>query len=125
MAQTSKRIEVRTGEGTLLFSLRLIETEIEPEAKPQHMNPARPEPRPERSPPANGQSGDPLMTDAQKRYLFRLLADQGIEKDRAYQFLKETFGVQVLKEVTKSDASRMISQLVGEGDGGGGDGSSL
>ena len=62
----------------------------------------------------SGENQDP-MTDAQKRYLFRLLADQGIEGDVAYQQLKKTFGVEYLRDVGKAEASRVIDQLLKSG----------
>jgi len=61
-----------------------------------------------------GENQDP-MTDAQKRYLFRLLADQGIEGDEAYQHLKKTFGVEYLRDAGKIEASRIIDQLLKAG----------
>lgn len=122
MAKTLKCIEVRTGQGTLIFSLNLIERELEHESQPGNPTSKQPEHRQERSQTGNASNGDALITDAQKRYLFRILADQGIEKERAYQYLKENFGVQILKEVSKSEASRMIKQLLGESEGGNGDG---
>ncbi len=125
MTKTVKCMEVRTGEGILIFTLQLWEKEMGAEAKPQKAVPTNSEPRQERNQPGNSPNGEPLITDAQKRYLFRILADQGIEKERAYQYLKETFGVPVLKEVSKSEASRMISQLLGESEGGSRDGSSF
>jgi hypothetical protein len=62
------------------------------------------------------------MSDAQKRYLFRILAEQGIEGDKAYQYLKDAFGVESLKQATKYDASRLISRMLEESQGGDGDG---
>jgi len=61
------------------------------------------------------------MTEAQRRYLFRILAEQGIEEDTAFERLKSLFDVTALKEVTKRDASAMISRLLEE-QGGAGDG---
>lgn len=58
-----------------------------------------------------GPNNDP-MTDAQKRYLFRLLADKGIEGDAAYEHLKKAFGVDSLKNVTKKEASRAIDRML-------------
>ena len=58
------------------------------------------------------------MTDAQKRYLFRLLAGQGFEEDKAHERLKELLHVDSLKEVTKSEASKMIERLLEESKGG-------
>lgn len=56
--------------------------------------------------------GDSSMTDAQKRYLFRLLAEQGIEEDKAHQHLKELLGVDSLQKVSKTAASNMIEHLL-------------
>jgi len=52
------------------------------------------------------------MTDPQKQYIFRLLADQGIEGDVAHELLKESFGVNVLTDVTKAQASSKIEELL-------------
>jgi hypothetical protein len=54
------------------------------------------------------------MSEAQRRYLFRILADQGIEGDAAFERLKSLFDVSVLKEVSKRDASKMIERLLEE-----------
>ena len=53
-----------------------------------------------------------LMTEAQRRYLFRILAEQGIEGDAAFEKLKSIFDVNALKQVSKRDASRVIEQLL-------------
>jgi hypothetical protein len=63
------------------------------------------------------------MSDAQKRYLFRLLAEQGFEGDQASDHLKNLFRVDALKEVTKQEASRAIEQLLERSKGGKGNGS--
>jgi hypothetical protein len=61
---------------------------------------------------ANNQSGDEgPMTEAQRRYLFRLLADEGIEGDEAHEHLKKLLGVASLKDVTKKQASETIDEL--------------
>ena len=71
-----------------------------------------------RSMPGTTWSGPlPAMTDAQKRYLFRILAERGIEGDQAYNRLKEIFQVDALKEITKMEASRAIERLLSEGKG--------
>ena len=54
------------------------------------------------------------MTDAQRRYIFRLLADQGIEGDEAHEHLKKLLGVASLKDVTKKQASEAIDELSGK-----------
>ena len=58
------------------------------------------------------------MTDPQKRFLFRILADQGMEGDKAHEYLRKLFQVEILKDVTKFEASRMIEQLLAEAKGG-------
>ena len=60
------------------------------------------------------------MTDAQKRYLFRILADQGKEGEEAHEYLKSHFQVKSLKEVTKLEASQAIERLLAESKGGAG-----
>lgn len=74
--------------------------------------------------PGNGNSNksDTLMTFPQKRLLFRLLADQGIEGDQAHEHLKKLFQSSSLKEVTKNEASRVIERLLNEAKGGSHDG---
>lgn len=58
------------------------------------------------------------MTDAQKRYLFWILAEKGLEGDKAHEQLKDLFQVDSLKEVPKLEASRMIERLLEETKGG-------
>ena len=63
-------------------------------------------------PPAEG--NEPRMTDPQKRYLFRLLAQQGVEGKKAEAHLREHFGVQNLRDVTKAGASELIEQMIAD-----------
>jgi hypothetical protein len=55
---------------------------------------------------------EPQMTDPQKRYLFRLLAQQGMDGKAAEAHLKETLQVTALREVSKMAASQLIEQMV-------------
>ena len=97
-------IEVRTAEGRPILSLHLTEREV-----------AAGERQAASTSQASGRStNDSSMTDAQKRYLFRLLADQGMEAEAGHQRLKKLFGVDSLQEVSKREASRMIEQLLEE-----------
>lgn len=66
------------------------------------------------APSPNG-SGDAAMTDAQRRYLFRILAGRGIQGDAAHEHLKELFGVPALQQVSKADATRAIDELLARG----------
>jgi hypothetical protein len=66
--------------------------------------------------PRNGKNrnGDSPMSDAQRRYIFRLLAEAGVEGDAAHDWLKQRCEAETLKEVTKAHASSVIEQLLAE-----------
>jgi hypothetical protein len=67
----------------------------------------------------NGGSGNgELMTYPQKRYLFRILAQQGIEGNKVQEHLLKLFQADSMKDVTKQEASRMIERLLKESEGG-------
>lgn len=68
-------------------------------------------------------STDAMMSDAQKRYMFRLLAEQGFEGDQAYAYLKKDFRIGSLSEVTKQEASNIIESLLANAKGGKSNGS--
>ena len=118
MKKKVKCIELRTVEGRAILVLYLYEKEIVLEDSQETKSQKNlKEPEKEKA-KASSKSKEPLMTDAQKRYLFRILADNGIEGDKAHQQLKELFQVNSLKEVTKLEASRMIERLLEEAKGG-------
>ncbi len=102
MAKKMTCIEVRTVEGKHIFSLYLSEKEIDSDAEGAGGNNQN----------GNATNGDSPMTDAQKRYLFRILAEQGFENEKAHKHLKKLFGVDELDEVTKLEASKMIESLL-------------
>ncbi len=113
-------LEVRSASGQLLFSLRLVEMEesepkSESQEQPQAKQPKeeKTERREEKKSPYSG-TNNPMMSDAQKRYLFRILAEQGLEGDAAYEHLKKALGVESLKEVSKQEASREIERRLEE-----------
>ena len=116
--------EVRTGSGELLFSLRLVEKEgNHPEAPEEEKKPPTEKGGNEKKgdgkkEPAPG-NNDAFMTDAQKKYLFRILAEQGFEAEKAHEELKKAFGVDSLKKVTKYEASREIERRLEAQKGGG------
>ena len=60
---------------------------------------------------ARASNGEP-MTESQRRYLFRLLAAQGTEGKATEDHLKEYFEVASLRQITKTQASSYIDQLV-------------
>ncbi|MHB8173183.1 MAG: hypothetical protein ACYDFU_01830 [Nitrospirota bacterium] len=70
-------------------------------------------------------NGDDSMTFPQKRLLFRLLAQEGIEGDAATEHLNKLFQVNSLNEVTKMEASRVIDGLLKEAKGDGGNGNGI
>jgi len=116
MKDKARRMELRTSDGKVILVLYLYE-EIALEDNPK----AKESPKPDAGkakPQNNGQSKEnPPMTDAQKRYLFRIMAEKGYENDQGYAKLKELFQVDSLKEVTKLEASRMIERLLDEAKG--------
>jgi predicted amidohydrolase YtcJ len=64
---------------------------------------------------------DTPMTERQRVYLFRILAQRGLIGDQAHEELKKAFQVASLKEVTRTQASEMIEKLLttfGNGEGG-------
>jgi len=113
MGRTVKSLELRTAEGKLIVSLYLVEKEVDSEGKNKSPGNRSPENRSEKG-QGNGSQNGELMSEAQRRYLFRILADQGIEGDAAFERLKSLFDVSVLKEVSKRDASKMIERLLEE-----------
>ncbi len=54
------------------------------------------------------------MTDSQRRYLFRLLAERGIEGNEADSTLIQILDVSDLDSVTKSQASKLIDEMVSQ-----------
>ena len=66
------------------------------------------------SPRANSRTADPNgpMSEAQRRYLFRILAGQGYQREAAEERIKELFEVSALSEITKVAATKMIDELL-------------
>ena len=112
MEKKVKCIDVRTADGTPIVKLYVSEQDVTlgevPNRSPAPNRQARNSAQQTSSQAAN----DSPMTDAQKRYLFRILAEQGFENEKAHQHLKELFGVESLQEVSKLEASRMIESLL-------------
>jgi len=117
MKTKAKCVDLRTVDGKVILVLYLYEKEIVLEDNPEQ--PAeKPEAKREKPKSGGSQDKEPMMTDAQKRYLFRILAERGAEGDKAYERLKELFQVDSLKEITKLEASKAIEYLLSEGKGG-------
>jgi hypothetical protein len=117
MKTKAKCVDLRTVDGKVILVLYLYDKEIDLEDD-QEKPAEKPEAKKEKPKTGNPQDKESMMTDAQKRYLFRILAERGIEGDKAYDRLKEFFQVDTLKEITKLEASRAIGSLLNEGKGG-------
>lgn len=63
------------------------------------------------APPRSLGAGAGQMTESQRRFLFRLLAGQGLQREAAHERLLELLGVISLAEVTKEMASNLIEEL--------------
>ena len=70
----------------------------------------------------NGSDG--AMSEAQGRYLFRLLAGKGYKGEAAEEYIKDRLQVSRLSEINRRDASALIEELVQSSapNGGGGNG---
>lgn len=74
--------------------------------------PARPRGEtPDRS-PRPGDGPEEPMSEAQRRYLFRILAGQGYQREAAETRLRELFEVDALTEIGKNAATQMIDRLL-------------
>ena len=116
MKNNGKSVELCTPDGKVILVLNLFEKEAEAKDNRENFEKGRKE-----NPKAqagNRNQENPQMTAAQKRYLFRILADKGLENDKAHNHLKELFQVDSLTEVTKLEASKMIEYLLEEAKGG-------
>ena len=60
-------------------------------------------------------NGNDKMTDKQRRFLFRLLAQKDIRGEKAVDYLKQELDVEFVNKASKESASLLIDQLVNEG----------
>ncbi len=114
MEKEAKLVELRDRNGGLIFSLFIVEKTLQEAINEMKGKKEEPTGKQNEKP----QNQDAFMTDAQKRYLFRILADQGKEGEEAHEYLKNHFQVRSLKEVTKLEASQAIDRLLREPKGG-------
>lgn len=56
---------------------------------------------------------DDPMTENQRRFLFRLLAERDLTAEAAHDWLKQQLGVGSLQEATKQEASDLINVIMG------------
>jgi hypothetical protein len=77
-----------------------------------------PGPGPVQAPPTR--SSDTRASEQQRRYLFRLLASQGIEGDGAREFIHRELGVSSLQDASRAAVSALIDKVqAGAGANGG------
>jgi len=69
--------------------------------------------------PPRSSNGNEPMSEAQRRYLFRILAGQGYQREAAEERLKDLFEVAALTEITKVSATKMIDELLAAAPGNG------
>jgi hypothetical protein len=60
------------------------------------------------------QSSSEFMTEGQRRFLFRLMAGEGVTGEAAHRALKNLFEVENLADVKKMDASATIDQMLAQ-----------
>ena len=53
----------------------------------------------------------PLITESQRKYIFRLLADQGLEGNDALNYLLDECGVDKVNDIPRKQASDLIESL--------------
>ena len=111
MEKDARLIELRDRNGGLIFSFFIT-------AKPLSEIPGNEKENPPEKGDGKPKNPELLITDAQKRYLFRLLAEQGKEEEEAHDYLKELFQVTSLKEVPRIEASQAIERLLAQAGGG-------
>ena len=109
-----KLAEIRNQEDEILWSLWLpaeraktIQDKIA-----GNKNPGTPKEERKKRPDKGSGNNNESMTYPQKRYLFRLLAERGLEGDAAYKHLKKEFDVDSIEEITKAEASQAIDQML-------------
>jgi hypothetical protein len=108
------RFTVASPEGQPLFTVLITRERTEiPKPVPASVSPAPAPARPVNG-PTTSNDGDARMTEPQKRYLFRLLAQQGVDGKAAEAHLKQFFRVNTLREVSKTAASHLIERMVAD-----------
>lgn len=92
-----------------MFKLLLTLLDEENKVLGEYSIPLNHEPSPD--PDSAALKASEKMTDAQRRFLFRLLSDQGIEGDNARDYLKKQLKVADVKDISKGQASWLIEKL--------------
>ena len=114
MKNKTRCLEIRTSEGKVILSFYLYDKEVDLEDNPEASNEEKSGAKRGNTP----HNDDSLMSQPQKRYLFRLLLEKGLEGDKAHQYLKDLFQVESLTVISKIEASKAIERLLEENQGG-------
>lgn len=93
MNRKIRKIELMTNDGRMIFSFLLGEREVGM---------------------GNSNDEEPTMTEAQEKYMLKLLAERGITGDEAKERLLKLFNVDSLKKVPKLRACVMIKDMLKE-----------
>src|SRR5262245_43153873 len=93
------RFTVTTPDGQPVFTVLIARERSEAAKAAEASPPSVPVPMPAPAPgQASSGNGEPRMTEPQRRYLFRLLAQQGVDGKAAEVHLKQLFQVATLRE---------------------------
>jgi hypothetical protein len=111
MNTTGKQFEVRSPEGTLMFSVHVVD-ESAANGKQSNAKSSGSYNGASARAEANGQKNSAAMTDSQRKYLFQILSERGFDSDQAHEHLKRLFSVDSLTTVDKQQASLMIKRLL-------------
>ncbi len=103
MKENVKCVDMKTSDGNIIFSFEIYDKGGSNATK--HSNNGNGK--------KNGNNGI-LITSKQKKYLFRLLTDQGVEDDEALIELRNRLNVEHVKEASKDDANKLIKELLAE-----------
>ena len=105
MNTNGKHFEVRSPEGTLMFSVHVVNeaTGNSKGAKNGSSN---------NGSQTEGHAEADSMTEPQRKYLFQILTERGLNSAEAHEELKRLFGVESLTTVGKQEASLMIKRLL-------------
>ena len=105
---SKKHLEIRSPKGELLATLHITEVEEKNSSLQPSSNGSE-----RKEQPSNAYGGN-KMSDPQKRYLFRILAQRGMDKEESHSFLKQRLNVASLIDASKNDARKLIETLLEE-----------
>jgi hypothetical protein len=120
--KTTRYLDICTIDGKVLFSFCITEREGNEPFPDQPSKPGREQNDQDQT---NGRekkntngSSEEKITDPQQRKLFRILAEQGLDGEKAHKELLKRFKVSDLTDIGKFEASRMIDSMLKAQNGG-------